>query len=68
MRGNEFAELTAFTTVAVQRNFARAAASLRLSPSTLSQSIRTLEQRLGVAARDRNVADPRSSDFLAHDR
>ena len=55
MRGNEFAELTAFTTVAVQRNFARAAASLRLSPSTLSQSIRTLEQRLGVQLLNRTT-------------
>jgi DNA-binding transcriptional LysR family regulator len=45
MRGNEFTELAAFATVAEHRSFAKAASSLRVSPSTLSQNIRTLEQR-----------------------
>ena len=48
MRGMEFAELTAFMAVAEHKNFARAAAMLDLSPSTLSQTIRALESRLGV--------------------
>lgn len=48
MRGMEFAELTAFMAVAEHKNFARAAAMLDLSPSTLSQIIRALESRLGV--------------------
>ncbi|HML29428.1 MAG TPA: LysR family transcriptional regulator, partial [Hyphomicrobium sp.] len=47
MRGSEFAELRAFVSIAEQGNFARAAAHLRISPSTLSQTIRELEKRLG---------------------
>ncbi|QKE40617.1 MAG: LysR family transcriptional regulator [Ferrovum myxofaciens] len=48
MRGNEFAELKAFMAIVDQGNFARAAATLNMAPSTLSQVIRTLETRLGV--------------------
>ena len=48
MRGTEFAELSAFVAVAEQGNFARAAISLGIVPSTLSQTIRNLEERLGV--------------------
>jgi DNA-binding transcriptional LysR family regulator len=48
MKGNEFAELAAFTEVARTQNFARAARSLGIVPSTLSQTIRSLEERLGV--------------------
>lgn len=48
MRGSEFAEIQAFVAVAQRSNFARAAASLGIVPSTLSQTIRTLEERLGV--------------------
>lgn len=48
MRGSEFAELTALIAVADRRNFTRAAADLRVAPSTLSQTIRSLEERLGV--------------------
>lgn len=48
MRGSEFAELRAFMEVVGQGNFARAAAYLGLAPSTLSQTIRSLEERLGV--------------------
>jgi DNA-binding transcriptional LysR family regulator len=55
MRGNEFTELAAFTAVAEHQSFARAASSLRISPSTLSQSIRTLEQRLGVQVLNRTT-------------
>ena len=48
MRGAEFAELTALIAVADRRSFSRAAADLRVAPSTLSQTIRSLEERLGV--------------------
>ncbi len=55
MRGTEFAELRAFAAVAEQGNFARAAARLRLSPSTLSQIIRSLEARVGVRLLNRTT-------------
>lgn len=55
MRGSEFAELRAFVTVAEQGNFARAASTLRISPSTLSQIIRELEERLGVRLLNRTT-------------
>jgi DNA-binding transcriptional LysR family regulator len=48
MHGTEFAELNAFVAVAERRNFARAAQHLGVVPSTISQTIRTLEERLGV--------------------
>ncbi len=48
MRGSEFADLKAFMTVVERGNFARAAATLDMAPSTLSQTIRALEARLGV--------------------
>ncbi|MDA8381640.1 MAG: LysR family transcriptional regulator [Betaproteobacteria bacterium] len=48
MRGAEFAELRAFLQVAEQGNFVRAATQLGLAPSTLSQTIRALEERLGL--------------------
>ena len=48
MRGSEYAELRAFAAIAEKGNFARAAGQLRISASTLSQTIRQLEERLGV--------------------
>ena len=48
MRGAEFAELRAFAEVAQRSSFARAAAELRIAPSTLSQMVRGLEERMGV--------------------
>src|SRR5262245_46868302 len=48
MRGSEYAELSAFVTVATHGKFARAAEALGISSSTLSQIIRNLETRLGV--------------------
>lgn len=55
MRGTEFAELTAFVEVAEQRSFAKAAAHLGIAPSTLSQTIRALEERLGVRLLNRTT-------------
>src|ERR1044072_810627 len=55
MRGTDFAELTAFVAVAEQRNFAKAAAQLGVSPSALSQTIRALEERLGVRLLNRTT-------------
>ena len=48
IRAGEFAQLSAFATVAELRSFRRAAARLNLQPSTLSHSVNALEQRLGV--------------------
>ena len=42
------AELISFATVAAHKSFRQAADELRLSPSTLSHTIRALETRLGV--------------------
>jgi LysR family transcriptional regulator, regulator of peptidoglycan recycling len=55
MRGTEFSELSAFMAVAAQRNFTRAAKQLGISPPTLSQSIRSLEERLGVRLLNRTT-------------
>src|SRR3954454_21813954 len=42
------ADLGAFLAVARERSFTRAAAQLGVSPSALSQTMRALEERLGV--------------------
>jgi DNA-binding transcriptional LysR family regulator len=55
MRGQDYADLRAFVAVAEQRNFARAAVQLRISPSTLSQIIRDLEARLGARLLNRTT-------------
>lgn len=55
MRGSDFAELRAFAEVAQRRSFARAAEHLRLAPSTLSQTVRALEARLGVTLLNRTT-------------
>jgi DNA-binding transcriptional LysR family regulator len=55
MRGGEYAQLKAFATVVAQGSFARAAAELRISPSTLSQTIRQLETRLGIRLLNRTT-------------
>ena len=55
MRGTEFTELNAFVAVAERTNFARAAAHLGIAPSTLSQTIRSLEERLGVRLLNRTT-------------
>jgi DNA-binding transcriptional LysR family regulator len=55
MRGTRFAELSAFVAVAEQRNFTKAAAQLGISPSTLSQTVRSFEERLGVRLLNRTT-------------
>jgi len=48
VRPTEFAELRAFSAVAQERSFRRAAARLGVTPSALSHAIRALEERLGA--------------------
>jgi len=55
MRGSDYAELKAFVTVVAHGNFARAAAELGVSASTLSQTIRALEARLGLRLLNRTT-------------
>lgn len=55
MRGKDFGELSAFMAVAEHRNFTRAAKQLGISTSTLSQTIRNMEERLGVRLLNRTT-------------
>ena len=55
MRGTQFAELSAFVTVAEQKSFTKAGKQLGLSTATLSQSIKNLEDRLGVRLLNRTT-------------
>jgi DNA-binding transcriptional LysR family regulator len=48
MRGTQFAELNDFVAVAECGNFTKAATHVAISPATLSQTIRELEERLRV--------------------
>ena len=48
MPNENFNALATFATVARERSFTRAAAKLGISQSALSQSIRNLEERLGI--------------------
>src|SRR5580658_9789321 len=62
MRGTRFAELSAFVAVAEQGNFTKAAAQLGISPSTLSQTIRSFEERLGVRLLNRTTRNVALTD------
>jgi DNA-binding transcriptional LysR family regulator len=55
MTPNEFAELRAFVLVVEERNFRRAAKRIGLSPSALSRTVRSLEDRLGVRLLNRTT-------------
>ena len=55
MREARFAELSAFVAVAEQRSFSKAAARLGVAPSTLSQTVRSFEERLGVRLLNRTT-------------
>lgn len=62
-----FNDLAAFAVVAKERSFTRAAAQLRVSPSALSQTIRNLEERLGLrllARTTRSVASTEAGERL----
>lgn len=55
MRGSDFAELRAFAAIVEHGSFVRASAHLGMSPSALSQTIRNLEERLGVRLLNRTT-------------
>jgi len=55
MRRTPYGEFTAFMAVAEQRNFTHAAKQIGLSTATLSQTIRALEERLGVRLLNRTT-------------
>ena len=62
-----FNDLAAFAIVAREKSFTRAAAKLRVSPSALSQTIRNLEERLGLrllARTTRSVAPTEAGERL----
>lgn len=55
MRGSDYAELRAFAAIVQHGTFGRAAGHLGISPSALSQTIRNLEERLGVRLLNRTT-------------
>lgn len=55
LQATDFAQLRAFVMVAEQLSFSRAAELLGVSPSALSQSIRGLEERVGVRLLNRTT-------------
>lgn len=57
MRRDELDGLVALLTVAQLRSFTAAAAELRVTPSAVSQTVRALEARVGVALLSRTTRD-----------
>src|SRR5262245_593359 len=55
MRGSVFAELSAFVAVAEKKSFTKAAKQLGISTATLSQTIKSLEERLKVRLLNRTT-------------
>jgi DNA-binding transcriptional LysR family regulator len=67
MASEDLNVLAAFTVVAEERSFTRAARRLAVSPSALSHAIRGLEERIGVrllARTTRSVAPTEAGDQL----
>jgi DNA-binding transcriptional LysR family regulator len=55
MRGTHFGELSTFVAVAEEASFTKAAKRMGLSTATLSQTVRALEERLGVRLLNRTT-------------
>jgi len=55
MRNVELAEMTAFVAIAERASFAKAATHLGVSRSSLSETLRTLEEKLGVRLLNRTT-------------
>jgi DNA-binding transcriptional LysR family regulator len=55
VRGTQFAELSAFVAVAEQRSFKKAATQLGISRPSISEMVRSLEERLGVRLLNRTT-------------
>jgi DNA-binding transcriptional LysR family regulator len=55
MRGTQFTELSTFVAVAEEASFTKAAKRLRLSTPALSQSVKALEERMGVRLLNRTT-------------
>jgi DNA-binding transcriptional LysR family regulator len=62
MRGRDVADLNSLAAIVEHGTFARAAAHLRVSPSALSQTIRGLEERLGVRLLNRTTRSVAPTD------
>ena len=62
MDGPDLADLTLFAAVARRQSFRQAARELRLSPSSLSERIAALEQRLGLRLLSRTTRSVRPTD------
>jgi DNA-binding transcriptional LysR family regulator len=62
MRKPDLAEISAFAEVAARRSFAEAAAQLGVSRSTLSETIRGLEEKLGVRLLNRTTRSVAPTD------
>jgi len=62
MRGSEYADLKAFMAIVELRSFTRAAGHLRVSPSNLSQAIKSLEDRLGERLLNRTTRSVAPTD------
>jgi DNA-binding transcriptional LysR family regulator len=62
MRGTKFSGLSAFVAVAEQASFTKAAERLGLSTATLSQTVRALEDQLGVRLLNRTTRSVAPTD------
>ncbi|MFJ4430595.1 LysR family transcriptional regulator [Pseudomonas sp. NPDC089395] len=70
MKADNLSDLVVFVAVARESNFTRAAARLGVSPSAVSQTVRGLEERLGVrllTRTTRSVTRTEAGEKLLHD-